>query len=215
VNVLVVENRKLLSEMVMELISQAGGGEGGFVLSNEGSEMSISRCMDVVMNPFSPRVNERDILNHLHMRMKEDSLGEDMYLSLNALLTDISRNVQQLMDRQSVQLECNDINVASLLKSMNVRFSVPDTVLERVCDHVDILSEYRGTEIFVFINLKSFIGAEDLRDLYSHIMYRKKNILLIESHLSERMDCESVRVIDEDLCEISLSNDDIIYRDLV
>jgi CRISPR-associated protein Csn2 len=211
INVVVIENQRLMRKLVEDLLTQSGGSDGGFSLAENGESISISGKVEVIVDPFSADINERNLLNKMFARMKKDSLDDEMYMSTNALLSEISTSIQKIMDRQSIQLECDDPDIGDLFKMMGVRFITSELLTERLCDYIDVCSEYRGTRLFVFVNLRSFLDKAEIKDLYVHSLYHKNRILLIENKQHVAIDCETVRIIDENLCEIPVSGVNDIY----
>jgi len=99
INVLVIENRKMLAEIIQELSTQISGESGKFFLSDRGAEISISEKVVLIVDPFSAGLNERDILSKLYLRMKSDALGEEHYSSTISMLATIENNIQELIKR--------------------------------------------------------------------------------------------------------------------
>lgn len=62
VNLLVIENRKLMTELVYELYNQCNGLDGRFVLSNDMKELKIDKEASIVLEPFTINCNERKVI---------------------------------------------------------------------------------------------------------------------------------------------------------
>lgn len=202
VNVLVIENQDMLQGFVRELKTQIEGYDGRFTLSENSFEIRIDRSVLLTIDPFSIDLNQRDFITKLYAKMREDALGEDEYIRTSSLLAEIMVRVQEIMNRQPMVLESSEVDLAALFKSMNVSFSAPESMLETLHDYMDICSEYRGIKLFVFVNLKSYLNNQDMLELYRHLRYVKRNVLLIEHSETEHLEGESTRIIDLDLCEI-------------
>jgi len=193
----------MLQDLVRELRAQIEGYDGRFVLSENLSEMRIDRSVLLTIDPFSIDLNQRDLLTKLYAKMKEDAFGVDEYVHTSGLLTEIMARVQELMNRQPILLKSSEVDLPLLFRSMNVSFSESESMLEALHDFVDICSEYRGTRLFVFVNIKSYLNNQEILELYSHLRYVKKNVLLIERSETEHLEGENIRIIDSDLCEIN------------
>jgi len=211
--ILIIENPSYMTKFIGELLSQSNKGEGGFELFENDVSVSISDKVEIIINPFSANVNEREILNKLYAVMKKDALDEELFLDTNTFLSDIETNVKKIMARQSIPLDSDTPDIIGLFKLLGVCFVVPDSLLEKICDYIDICSEYLKTKLFIFVNLKSFLNESEIIQLYNHLNYHKTHILMIESSQSNTLENESIRVIDEALCEISISGckDNDIY----
>jgi CRISPR type II-A/NMEMI-associated protein Csn2 len=201
VNVLVIENPTQLSKIVEELILQSEGKNGGFTLSDKNELLPIFGNIITLIDPFSLVPNEREILNRLYSHMKNDALDEDCYLNVNEMISTIEKELEHIMLRQPVQLERNDIDIMGLIKLANIHFEVSGPLIERIYDYVTICKEYRRIKIFIFVNFKSYLTVEEIIQLYSFAQYQKIHILMIETHQSEILCQEKIRIIDIDLCE--------------
>ena len=210
-NILVIENPDMMCEIVFELKSQIEGYEGRFMLSENQSEMKIDSLATIVIDPFAVDLNQKDLLSKLYAKMKMDALSEDEYLLTNELLAEIMRNIQRLMNRQPVILDSAEADLSTLFRYMGISFAKSESLLETLQDYVDVCSEYRGIRLFIFVNLKSYLSDQDVFELYRHLIYTKKNVLLIEHTESKYIEGEVVRVIDSDLCEVTVFSKKYIH----
>jgi len=196
-----------MSKLIIDLIAQCNNLDGGFTLWNNSNIIQLHKTADVIINPFSADINRRDILTQLYKRMEHDALGEDLYMHTNKLLSEIEIGFRNIINSQDLNIESDSPDVLGLIKLMNVHFEVSDSLLEKMCDYMDTCREYLGIRLFIFVNLKSFITGSELYQLYDHSRYNKHILLLIENRQSETIESESVRMIDEDLCEIRFSDE--------
>jgi len=213
VNVLVIENPDYMSKIIKELLSQSDGVDGGFELFENNASIKISENLSIIVDPFSININERDILNKLYSIMKKDALDEELYLTTNTFLSEIENNIKKIMERQPNLLESDIPDIVGLFKLLNVHFIVSDSLIERICDYVDISSKYRKIKLFVFVNLKSFLSVSEMIQLYAHLNYHKIHILLIENRQSPSIECEIARIVDTNLCEIPIFTQNDMYKD--
>jgi len=127
------------------------------------------------------------------------------------MLAAIGEKIQDLSNRQPTTLEFSDLDIVAIFRAMNVVFAPSESLLEHLCDYIDVCSEYRKIALFVFVNLKSYLSEEDLELFYSHLAYYKRNVLLLERCESPLHPMEKVIIIDDDLCEIGFLKDDNKY----
>lgn len=205
-NVIVIENPELLTDIVFELKNQISGKEGSFILSNNMEYISLSKAAEICVDPFSLDFNSRKLISNLYEKLRKIALDEDMYLDTAKVTGDILLYIENLLfSLDSDFLEYNlDIDITSIFKCAEVKFSTDyEKLSERLLDYMSIYNEYCNTGLFVFVNLKSYISNDELRNLYDTLFYRKINILLIESmERNHVLDCELLHVIDNDLCQI-------------
>ncbi len=205
-NVIVIENPELLTDIVFELKNQISGKEGSFILSNNMEYISLSKAAEICVDPFSLDFNSRKLISSLYEKLRKRALDEDMYLDTAKVTGDILLYIENLLfSVDSDFLEYNlDIDITSIFKCAEVKFSTDyEKLSERLLDYMSIYNEYCHTELFIFVNLKSYISNDELKNLYDTLFYRKIKILLIESmERNQVLDCELIHLIDNDLCQI-------------
>ena len=78
VNVLVIENNKMLSDVVSELYSQSQGEEGEFVIAEGSSLYKFTNKVSLVLEPFTVSCNEKKIITALYKEIEKEAL-DSMY----------------------------------------------------------------------------------------------------------------------------------------
>lgn len=206
INVVVVENQSFLTKIIYQLIEQIDGKEGDFNLYCE-KEMKIKDSVFFILDPFRINMNERAILARLYEDLQKDAMGEDIYQKTNDIQNAISEYIHILANRQQHQLTNNEMpSVVDIIKIMNVRFDEStDSLLDVIVDYISLLFNYCKIKLVIFLNLKSYLTNSELELLYKHVHYHKHFILLIESTERTSLPCESVKMIDLDLCEVDIS----------
>ena len=98
----------------------------------------------------------------------------------------------------------DEINMQSLLKALGVEFENEyNSICEKLLVYMRIINRYFQKEVFVLVNLKTFVNEDELKDFYQNAFYEKLNLLLFESTERKSMgNAEEVTVIDEDMCEV-------------
>lgn len=206
INVLTIENQKLFSEVVQEIIAVLNGGNSKFVLSEGMDIINISKVGELCIDIFSCEINSKKTITKLYEILREKSVDEDMHLKTNQILSSILSYTEDLIfEFGEYELSYNlDTDITNIFKALDVKFDLSDkTYLEKLLDYVYITSEFLSKKLFIFVNLKSFLLEEELEEFYKMMFYKKINILLLESFEREyKFDCEEYYIIDKDLCQI-------------
>lgn len=206
INILTIENQKLFSEVVQEIISVLNGGNSKFVLSEGMDIINISKVGELCIDIFSCEINSKKAITKLYEILREKSVDEDMHLKTNQILSSIFSYTEDLIfEFGEYELSYNlDTDITNIFKAVDVKFDLSDkTYLEKLLDYVYINSEFLSKKLFIFVNLKSFLLEEELEEFYKMMFYKKINILLLESFEREyKFDCEEYYIIDKDLCQI-------------
>lgn len=111
-----------------------------------------------------------------------------------------------ILESTAVSLTAYDISV--ILKACGIRLTSADgSIAENLLDYMTVSRDLGGIDCFVLVNLRSFLGIDELEQFYQGVLYRKIPLLLLENRLGEPIPSEEIRVIDPDLCELRLETD--------
>lgn len=205
INVLVIENRKFMSEFVQEFNNQINGLEGRFVLSDSGKEAKIDKKVEIIIDYFNIDFNNKKIINKLYKFMLETAMNEEFYVKTTEVKNTILKYLYDIEEKIEFEVTNDEeFDITLIFKAINVKFEVNElSFAEKLVEYLKLLSNLGTIKIFILINLKSFVSDEELKEIYKYTIYNKLNLLLIENmesnaHFQE----EVVHIVDEDLCEI-------------
>lgn len=204
VNQVVIEEPQIYVAILSELYAQINGGEGKFLLSQGEKECSISKDMDIVINPFGITANCRKMQTKLQTELKEE-LSEFFYSEYLTVQAEVLRLWEQVTAHLPYELEYADaIEMGSFLKLGDIKF-VEETgdLLSSICQYIKLLQWLLNVKVLVLVNIKSYLTKEQIELLYQEAFYDKVQLLLIESREDYHLDSESVIIIDKDKCLIS------------
>lgn len=205
VNVLVVENSRMLFRLINELQIQIEGEDGAFVLSENGELLNISKEIELITDVFSLNLNERTSLNRLLNSLAGYAQSAEMINKSRELQIVLNEYMSELTQNEDLPVSfADEVNMQNLLKALGVEFeSDYDNLCEKLLVYMRIMNRYFQKKVFVLVNLKTFVGEDELKDFYQNAFYEKLNLLLFENTERKSMDnAEEVTVIDEDMCEV-------------
>jgi len=192
--------------MIMQIYSQINDGEGDFVLSDDsGKIISIDKFAGIYIDMFNLDFSNKRILNAVFSKMKEDAYNEDNYIRTIETIGFIKVYLEDLVTNIDYPLEIsNDFDLYGLFKLAGIKVSThSDSHLERLFDFLMLVREVLKTELFIFVNLKSFYSEDEMHEIYSFIVKKEFRILLFESvDRVQKYDEEKTYIIDADLCHI-------------
>jgi len=205
VNVLVLENPKVYTEVLNKLLLQISGEEQGWQFSYENRDMSMGKNISVIHSPFLLELNSKKNLTFLYKELRivsDDCFGDKMG-AVNSVIVDY---LDILSNRISYPIDFNiDLDVSELFKMYNVHFDFQEIdLLEKVLNYMQLEKTLCGTKLIVFINFKSFFDKEQIREIYKSSFYNKLSILMIESDKKDCIDVERYCIIDKDKCLIQV-----------
>lgn len=204
INVLVVENAGQLSDYIYDIINQSKGSNGDFVLSDCNGVIPLDGVTDLILNPFSLNPNTREVTGAIFGLLNKRIMNEENYIENCSILAEIEKFALMILDEENILLKPTEgLRFINVLKAMGVKFTLSeDSLLESICDYLDVMGAYSKIKLFIFVNLKSYLSSEDMSALYRHINYAKHKALFIENRDNSSDVCERIVIIDEDLCEI-------------
>lgn len=201
--ILVIENKGAMVEIVRDLIIQSRGGEGQFILSNNGKELKLNKNLDVVINPFEINLNEKRILTAMYKRLEESANEhiEDKE-KLNGLMVNL---LDEILETETAAFYDYDFELEwkDLFKLYNVRVADDtESLLELIVEYIKTVACYLGIRLVVFVGLDMFFSSKDLNLIISQANYCKVHLLLISARELDNI-CEcNIYILDGDKCVI-------------
>lgn len=205
VNVVVIENPDMLTGMIDDMLNEIEEKNERYILSHDDSRIDISKHIELITDVFSLDINDKKFLNKLYADLKTEASNDKFYVKTMELNSMISAYLSDLTDLDgfSVMHE-EDGDLSYIFKAFNLRFCDEAVGLcEKVAEYITVCNEFLKKDIFIFVNLKSFINDVEISELYEYAFYKKIHLILLENHCSNNvLTDEDVRIIDNDLCDV-------------
>lgn len=203
VNLLVIENRTLLVDIVEMLWMQSEGNAGDFVIAEEEKNYPFHQIARVILEPFSLDLNEKKMQTQLFQEIKEE-MNDSFFVEWMQLQQRMIQYLDEVLLKipyPVTYVETIDIN--AFLKMVKVSLEKDgDGFLEKIVQYIRILSALCGIKVIFFLHLKMFLSKEELQELYKEAAYNKIQLVLIESMIYDRIENEDICIIDPDMCII-------------
>ena len=203
VQLLIVENPNQFYNMVLDLVEQFDGKDGKFVFSQEGKIVSADKYGALVSNLFNFDLNDKKVLSLLHKRIESISYGEKVML-FNELSAKTVEFLEEIAFCVPFSLDYNEPQPIDFFKMVGVKFEKQyDSLEEKIVCYINALIELKKCEFFIFVNLKSVLSDEKLKNIYAHCLSEQVGLLLVEdAKRRPLLSQEKAIIITEDLCEI-------------
>lgn len=204
VNVIVVESPEILSQMICGLKKQISGEPGQFVLS-ENDICRIDKFVEIIVDPWAIDFNSKRIKTKLLQLIKEEAEEGlyDKYLETKGMLCQYAENILDKMS-YSISYDMN-FDTMALVKFLDFKINMQtEKLIDAIIEYIKLLNNLCKIEIVVLVNIKAYLTSEELFFLYKESMYQKIHLILIESVMAEKMDCEKIVIIDADKCIINI-----------
>lgn len=205
VNLLVIENREIMSELVGEIYNQCNGSEGRFTLSENLKELKFEKEASMVLEPFTINCNEKKVITKLYKEIEELAL-ENLYVESMDLYSCIIKYSNELCQMVPYNLTTRtDFTPLDIIKLSNIKIEEDDsTLFEKIINYLGVMSSICRIKLVIFVNLKTFLNHEEIDELYKYANYNKIHLFLIESIYHKDNICEKTIVIDKDKCIIDI-----------
>lgn len=202
INVLIIENPGELSYFICEIIDEINGDDGDLCLSDDLSIIDFSKGVELIINPFVLNINNKYMIGKLHSDLKKKAYDSDNYVQINEMKTVLVSTINTFLMNEVQSLTFSEeVDVVGLFKLLDIKFDQSESLLENICDYITVYKEYTEVQLFVFVNLKSFLSCDEIKKLYDFVLYKKIQILLIENKVYDNENNEIIKIIDSDLCE--------------
>ena len=121
----IIESPGLFSKYLQEFYVQCERKEGKFVLSDNDKELDMSKCVEIIGNPFMVDINSRKILGKLYSELEELSRKEQMFEKTMRLTSTVHEYILDLEQETNYILQFdNELEISALLKALGVRYEV-------------------------------------------------------------------------------------------
>lgn len=199
INVLIVENPVVLRNTITSFRNDGNP----FVLSEEFKPIEWTKNAEFIDNVFdidffskslSSKINTEafkiienypeetaELLNHINL-----------WGSIISSQFDFNADFSVLEDSERI------------IKMLNFSVHTEDLSLpEMILEYMNICRKFFKKNLFVFLNLKSYLTIEEQQLFYKSAVYEKFNLLLVENYQHESIiSCEKTVIVDKDLCVI-------------
>lgn len=203
VHSIVVENPKYYYNMVKDFMNQMEGKEGGWIVSENDKPLPVNKCVEVLFDFISINVNQKTLIAKIVNEMEQTANKEENINGTMQLLSDIERFVLYLNEDFDLPINCDKLTISQLLKSIGISVSVEtDDLIEILYSYMQLVRQFVGDKLFVFVNLRSFVSQKQFSDFAMTIIGHGYQVIFLENKEYDKIAKESRLIIDQDLCEI-------------
>ena len=203
----VIESPEQFREYVQDLYKAiTAGEESSFILSlqEKEQELSLSKSVELITDPFSIDLNDRRIQKKLYTELEKLACGEMLYIQTQKILSSLQEYFFQIEEESEYCLEADlNIDITNIMKASGIRLAVfGDTFLEKLIQYIKIMAGVLEKKLIIFVNLCSYLNNSQLSQILETAAYNEIALLLIENHQKDFPDSLSYYIIDKDGCEI-------------
>lgn len=203
VSILVMENKQMFREILIDLKNQTAGTSGKLLLEDSVEVLKLSKSAEVILDYVTINLNDKKILSKLYNNLRAKALEE--YEGYSEIVDKVSDYVENLIfDEETDLVQIKNVDPIDIFKSVGLELEQQElTEQEKLLEYTSLLQRICEIKVFFFVNLKAYFSERELKELYETLLNRKVKFLLIESSKSEISDDrERFYIFDDDCCEI-------------
>lgn len=213
INVIQVEQPKLFSRLLCSLMSCKGReAEIPYTIwDDREEELNPTNAFLIVTNPVDLPWKDKGINNKLYGRMNDLMMEDDeLRQKLSELQTTLNTSISFLGLQLRSDVRFNlEWNLQNYLKCFGFSVDLEDnvTLLDNLISFIDYIFDLKIYRVLLFVNLKIFLTENELKELYSHVIFLGLRVLLLEgtrdSHFYSQ---EKKHVVEQEFLEYSELN---------
>lgn len=201
--VLTCENPEEYYKFVTESISAFNGEESDFSFWQEEKQIKPDDKGEMLFNNFSFDLGDKKIVNLLYKKLIKNFNNENFLQGLNELNACGEKFLLNLTETVDIPVCYDELSLESFFKAVNLKPAKDyENLLEKFISLINVFTELKRAEFFVFVGLKDILSVKQLQSFYYHCNLKQVGLLLLESNKRQTLQNEKVIIITEDLCEI-------------
>ena len=213
INVLQIQDKKLFTNVINSLndnINNIEDTKERIIILEGDTEIKIEKEVLMIIDVFNIDFNQKKIQNALYNKIEKIYKQEFERMSeFQTIFQKLQLNVLDVFNEFPFEFNYKEsIGIQEYLKLLGLKISnnkgkITDTIFSLI----DVVKYLSVTKILIFVNLKLYLIDDELKEIYKYAMYKKVNILLIETgEEKEPLENEKILYIDSDYDEIILYN---------
>ena len=202
INVLQIQDKKLFTNVINSLndnINNIEDTKERIIILDNDIEIKIEKEVLMIIDVFNIDFNQKKIYKQEFERMSE----------FQTIFQKLQLNVLDVFNEFPFEFNYKEsIGIQEYLKLLGLKISNnKEKIIDTVFSLIDVVEYLSVAKLLVFVNLKLYLSDDELNEIYKYAMYKKVNILLIETgEEKEPLENEKILYIDSDYDEIVLYN---------
>lgn len=199
---LVFESPSDFGKYVREIHDQTCGLGGHYFLSEDNTELDISKKVNLIVDPFSIDINSKDILSGFYKQVVSNLESGDGYSDFRDAVGSLLEVVSRVSSDVEISATVDELAALPLLKTISLGILDSDDICENICDYVRLSSSYASKRLSILVNLDMFLSKVDYAECLKQLNYCQACVLLMESTVKE--DVVPTKLFDASFCELDL-----------
>ncbi len=205
VSVLVVEHQRIFADIISGIYSLMRNNSDEISLVENDKILNFSKTADIIVDPFSISCNEKRVTQKLYQEITyriNECMAEESAFIHGEIINYLEKAILTVPYDVTFEIE---LDILSLLKAYNVKIcDDSENVVERIINYLKVIHRLCNIRVVVFVNLKTYLPADDIASLYEFAFYEKIHLILLENIQKNKIDGEKIFILDKDRCIIEM-----------
>ena len=213
INVLQIQDKKLFTNVINSLndnINNIEDTKERIIILDNDIEIKIEKEVLMIIDVLNIDFNQKKIQSALYNKIEKIYKQEFERMSeFQIIFQKLQLNVLDVFNEFPFEFNYKEsIGIQEYLKLLGLKISNnKGKIIDTVFSLIDVVEYLSAAKLLVFVNLKLYPSDDELNEIYKYAMYKKVNILLIETgEEKEPLENEKILYIDSDYDEIVLYN---------
>ena len=213
INVLQIQDKKLFTNVINSLndnINNIEDTKERIIILDNDTEIKIEKEVLMFIDVFNIDFNQKKIQSALYNKIEKIYKQEFERMSeFQTIFQNLLLNVLDVFNEFPFEFNYKEsIGIQEYLKLLGLKISNnKGEITDTISSLIDVVEYLLIAKILIFVNLKLYLIDDELKEIYKYAMYKKVNILLIETgEEKEPLENEKILYIDSDYDEIILYN---------
>ena len=213
INVLQIQDKKLFTNVLNNLndnINNIEDTKERIIILDNDTEIKIEKEVLMIIDVFNIDFNQKKIQNALYNKIEKIYKQEFERMSeFQNVFQKLQLNVLDVFNEFPFEFNYKEsIGIQEYLKLLGIKISNnKEKIIDTIFSLIDVVEYLSIAKLLIFVNIKLYLGNDEIQEVYKYAMYKKVNILLIETgEEKEPLENEKILYIDSDYDEIILYN---------
>lgn len=213
INILQIQDKKLFTNVINSLndnINNIEDTKERIIILDNDIEIKIEKEVLMIIDVFNIDFNQKKIQSALYNKIEKIYKQEFERMSeFQTIFQKLQLNVLDVFNEFPFEFNYKEsIGIQEYLKLLGLKISNnKGKIIDTVFSLIDVVEYLLVAKLLIFVNLKLYLGDDELKEIYKYAMYKKVNILLIETgEEKEPLENEKILYIDSDYDELVLYN---------
>lgn len=201
---LIIENQREFSNIIKTLVSQKECDNEEIILSQNYEIQKFNNNIELITSFIPFEINKKELLTKLYNKLKKVSVNEEWYEKTFGIISEVENYIYDIIDDFDDEISVTSPgDIAGFLKLFDVKFEVnSDNLADMLFEYAQIIRKYLGRNVFVTVNLRSYISDEECELFYKTVTDHKIIWVCIESSERTKLNYSQRIILDKDLCLI-------------